>query len=276
TVFKVVVPTTIPSEDISRGYNSPYDYVAVFTDECGNILNNTNVSMIVDGKIYNLTTDENGVAYLNDTLAIGKHNILLVNPVSGENRTHIVTIVERLQENKDIVMDFCDGTYYSVRAYGDDAKPIAGVTVTITVNGVSYDVLTNADGYAVLKIRLNPKTYTITAEWKDYKINKIVVRQTLKAKSVKVKKSANKFKYSASLKWSNGKPIVGEIITFKFKGKTYKAKTNKKGIAKITFNKKVLSKLKAGKKYKINVTYNHVDSGYTSVNSIVKKIKVKN
>ena len=171
-------------------------------------------------------------------------------------------------------MDFCDGTYYSVRAYGDDAKPIAGVTVTITVNGVSYDVVTNADGYALLKIRLNPKTYTITAEWKDYKINKIVVRQTLKAKSVKIKKSANKFKYSASLKWSSGKPIVGEIITFKFKGKTYKAKTNKKGIAKITFNKKVLSKLKAGKNYKINVTYNHVDSGYTSVNSIIKKIKV--
>ena len=274
-LFKVVVPTTIPSEDISRGYNSPYDYKAVFTDEFGNILNNTNVSMIVNGKIYNLTTDENGVAYLNDTLAVGKHDILLINPVSGENRTHIVTIVERLQENKDIVMDFCDGTYYSVRAYGDDAKPIAGVTVTITVNGVSYDVVTNADGYALLKIRLNPKTYTITAEWKDYKINKLVVRQTLKAKSMKVKKSANKFKYSASLKLSNGKPIVGKIIIFKFKGKTYKAKTNKKGIAKITINKKVLSKLIVGKKYKINVTYNHVDNGYTSVNSIIKKIVVK-
>ena len=98
------------------------------------------------------------------------------------------------------------------------------------------------------------------SEWKDYKINKLVVRQTLKAKSVKVKKSANKFKYSANLKWSNGKPIVGEIITFKFKGKTYKAKTNKKGIAKITFNKKVLSKLKAGKKYKINV---NIKNSYT-------------
>ena len=92
---------------------------------------------------------------------------------------------------------------------------------------------------------------------------------------MKVKKSANKFKYSASLKLSNGKPIVGKIINFKFKGKTYKAKTNKKGIAKITINKKVLSKLIVGKKYKINVTYNHVDNGYTSVNSIIKKIVVK-
>ena len=194
----------------------------------------------------------------------------------NKNINREITIVERLQEDKNLIMDFSDGSYYRVRAYGDDGQPIAGVTVTITVNGVSYDVVTDKDGYVVLKIRLNPKTYTITAEWNDYKINKIVVRQTLKAKSVKVKKSANKFKYSASLKLSTGKPIVGEIITFKFKGKTYKAKTNKKGIAKITFNKKVLSKLKVGKNYKINVTYNHVDNGYTSVNSIVKKIKITN
>ena len=276
-LFKVVVPTTIISNDINRGYNSSYDYVAVFIDEFGNKLNNTNVSMIVDGIRYNMTTNEDGVAYLNTTtLSVGNHTIQLINPVSGEITNHKINIVERLQENKDIVMDFCDGTYYSVRAYGDDGQPIAGVTVTITVNGVSYDVVTDKDGYAVLKIRLNPKTYTITAEWNDYKINKIVVRQTLKAKSVKVKKSANKFKYSASLKLSTGKPIVGEIITFKFKGKTYKAKTNKKGIAKITINKKVLSKLKVGKKYKIKITYNHVDNGYTSVNSIAKKIKIKN
>jgi len=183
-------------------------------------------------------------------------------------------LLKDFRKNKDIVMDFCDGTFYSVRAYGDDGQPIAGVTVTISVNGISYDVVTNKEGYALLKIRLNPKTYIITAEWKDYKINKIVVKQTLKANSVKIKKSSKKFKYSAILKWSNKKPIIGKIITFKFKGKIYKSKTNKKGIAKITFNKKLLNKLKVGKKYNINITYSHVDNGYTSVNSLVKKVKV--
>jgi hypothetical protein len=203
------------------------------------------------------------------------HNITLYNPLTEEEETYIINIVERLQENNDIVMDFFDGTFYSVRAYGDDANPVSGVTVTITVNGVSYDVVTNQEGYALLKIRLNPKTYTITAEWKDCKTNKVIVRQTLKAKSLKVKKSSNKFKYSASLKWSNGKPIVGKVITFKFKGKTYVVKTNKKGVATIKIKKSVLKKLKVGKKYSINITYRETDSGYTAVNTIIKTIKIK-
>ena len=274
-LFKVVVPTTIPSSDISRGYKSPYDYVAVFTDEFGNKLNNTNVSMMVNGEIYNVTTDENGVAYLNVTLPVGTHEIKLFNPVSGENQTRTTTIVERLQENKDIVMDFCDGTYYSVRAYGDDAKPIQGVYVAITINGVSYDVKTNKDGYALLKIRLNPNKFKITAEWKDYKINKIIVKQTLKAKSATAKKSAKYFKYSATLKWSNGKAIVGKKIVFKFRGKKYVAKTNKKGVATIKIKKSALKKLKVGKKYYISITYNNIDNGYISVNNIAKLIKIK-
>ena len=272
-LFKVVVPTTIPSTNISRGYNSPYDYVATFTDEFGNKLNNTNVSMIVNGEIYNITTDENGTAYLNATLPVGVYEIKLVNPVSGENVTHTTTIVERLQENRDIVMDFCDGTHYRVRAYGDDGKPIEGVYVEITINGVTYDVKTDKNGYALLKIRLNPNKFKITAEWKDYKINKIVVRQTLKAKSVKAKQSKN-LKFSATLKWSSGKPIAGKKIVFKFRGKKYVAKTNKKGIATIKIKKSVLKKLKAGKKYHISITYNNIDNGYISVNNISKTIKI--
>jgi hypothetical protein len=41
----------------------------------------------------------------------------------------------------------------------------------------------------------------------------------------------------------------------KFKGKTYKAKTNKKGIATFKVPKKVIKKLKKGKKYKAVFTY---------------------
>ena len=37
--------------------------------------------------------------------------------------------------------------------------------------------------------------------------------------------------------------------------KTYKATTNKKGIAQFTINKNVIKKLKAGKTYTMKVTY---------------------
>ena len=60
----------------------------------------------------------------------------------------------------------------------------------------------------------------------------------------------------ATLKWTNGKAIKGKKIVFKFKGKKYKAKTNKKGVAKVTIkNKKLIKKLKKGKKYTYSAKY---------------------
>ena len=49
--------------------------------------------------------------------------------------------------------------------------------------------------------------------------------------------------------------IKGKKITFKFNGKTYNVKTNRKGIAKKTLNRKVIKKLKRGKTYAVKVTY---------------------
>lgn len=84
----------------------------------------------------------------------------------------------------------------------------------------------------------------------------------LTLKKVKVKKSAKKLVLRATLK-INGKAVKGKKIIFKFKGKKYKAKTNKKGVAKVTIKKKVLKKLKVGKKVKYQATYGKVTKKYT-------------
>lgn len=88
----------------------------------------------------------------------------------------------------------------------------------------------------------------------------------LTLKTVKVKKSARKLVLFATLKQS-GKALKGKTLTFTFKGKKYKAKTNTKGLAKVTVKKKVLKKLKAGK----NITYKVSYGGIT----VSKKVKVK-
>ena len=167
-------------------------------------------------------------------------------------------------------MDFVDGTYYVVRAIGDDGEPVgAGEFVDIYANTIHYSCRTDKDGYARLLINLNPKKYVLRAEYKNTEVvNNLVVKQTLKLvkKTVKVKKG-KKLKLKAKLKWSNGKPIKGKKIVFKFKGKKYKAKTNSKGIAKVTIKKKITKKLKKGKKYKYSATYR--------TNIVKGKVKVK-
>jgi hypothetical protein len=267
-VFKSVV---VPENETTRGWNSPYDYQATFLDKDGNLLKNTEVQFIADGKTYTAVTDDQGIAYLTESkLGVGQHNIVAVNPVTGERVNAKVTIVQRLVENKDLEMDFADGSYYVVRAIGDDGNPVGpGEFVDIYINTVHYSCRTDKDGYARIKINLNPGTFPVSAEYKNTKVdNDLVVKQTLKLvkKTVKVKKG-NKLVLKAKLKWSNGKAIKGKKITFKFKGKKYTGKTDSKGIAKVTIKKKVTKKLKKGKKYSYTATY--------ITNTVKGKVKIK-
>lgn len=81
-----------------------------------------------------------------------------------------------------------------------------------------------------------------------------VLKNTLTLKAVKVKKSAKKLVLTATLK-KGSKIYKNKKITFKFKGKKYTAKTNKKGVAKVTIKSSVLKKLKVGKTVKYQATY---------------------
>lgn len=83
-----------------------------------------------------------------------------------------------------------------------------------------------------------------------------VLKNTLTLKTVKVKKSAKKLVLTAKLK-KGSKVLKYKKITFKFKNKIYKAKTNSKGIAKVTVESKVLKKLKVGSKVTYSASYSN-------------------
>ena len=218
--------------------------------------------MSVNGKNITKTTDANGIAKLTKAeigSKAGTYTVTAYNPVTNETAVYNVTIINRLTGNKNINMYYFDGTKYSVNVYGDDGKLVGkNQIVVVKIGKKTYKVKTNAKGKAILKIpnTITPGKYTITAKYKDQTVkNTLKVKQVLKTtKTVKVKKSAKKLILKATLK--KGKvAIKNKKITFKFKGKTYKAKTNKKGLAKVTVKKNVIKKLKVGKKYTVKVTY---------------------
>ena len=166
-------------------------------------------------------------------------------------------------------MLYTSGSKYTVRVTVN-GNPVSGKTVNFVINGKKTTAVTDKNGYASVKITLNPKTkaYSVSAEYLGVKVNnKVTVKSIVVAKNLKVKKSAKTLKVKVTLKKVNGKYLKGKKLTLKFKGKTYKVKTNKKGVATFKIKKNVLKKLKAGKKYTYKVTY--------LKDTVSKKITVK-
>ncbi len=155
----------------------------------------------------------------------------------------------------DLNMYYGDSKAFKVKVYRNNKLVGKDKIVTIKIGSKKYNVKTDKNGVANLKITQIPKKYTITVIYKNKSLKKkLTVKQVLTLKTSKVKKSARKLVLQATLK--KGKTAIkGKFIKFKFAGKTYNAKTNKYGIAKTTIKKAVLNKLKAGKKTTYTATY---------------------
>ena len=163
-----------------------------------------------------------------------------------------------ITEGSDIVVKF-SGPYSFQNAfiYVDDEE----YGSILLDGGVSSEIIEDLPvGTHKIKVKFEDEdkfysnTFYVTVKAPDK------IKLTLK--KVKVKRSAKKLVLQATLK-INGKAAKGKVIKFKFNKKTYKAKTNRKGVAKITIKKKVLKKLKVGKKVKYQASYAKVTKKYT-------------
>lgn len=167
----------------------------------------------------------------------------------------------------DITTYYDSGDEYSVKVYNDDGTPVGkNHAVTFDIAGKTYKAKTNENGIASLKITEKPGNYKITATYGYSLTHDVVVKQILNLEPVKVKKSAKKLVLKTTLKQGQ-KAMASKRVTFKFNGKTYTAKTNSAGVAKVTIKKSVLNKLKEGKTINYQVSYGE---------SVVKKsVKVQ-
>ena len=236
------IKTTIIENDSStKTYNSKYAI---------KLLNTSDATVILNNVLYNVKTDKNGFIYIDILKKVGKYSLTVINNWNGENTTKTINIVPRISGNSDISKYYLGSKNYQVRVFNDDGNIASGVYVKITIGGKTYNVKTNKNGIATLKLTQKPNKYTITASYKGFKVsNKVVIKTTIITKNLSKKKSKTA-KFTVKLLNSNGKILKSKIVTIKFKGKTYKVKTNSKGIAKLTINKNI----KVGK-YNILTSY---------------------
>ena len=265
--IKVIPSVGISSiivDDLKRAAGSSYDLKARLLDKNANPLQNKVVTIVINGNDYECISDEYGYVYLKNTLSEGVFKVTFENPSTGEKLTKNITIVKRITGNKDISIDYSYSGTYKIRLYADNGQVVgSGEKAVISINGKSTTVKSDKNGYVTFKISsLLPKTYTITAKYKNVKVsNKIVIKQILKAKNMIYKRYKVK-KYTATLKTSSGIAIKNKKVTFKINGKIYNGKTNKKGI--VTVNIKNLNKIG---KHKISINYLKT--------SIIKTITIK-
>ena len=200
-----------------------------------------------------MTSDGNGEIAFNIDLNVGNHQFTIINPLNNESITDNIQIIPRLTGNEDIVMYYGANKYYRVKVFDDYGKTLKAETISIVINGKVYNVKTNKNGIAGVKLnKFKVGKYTASINYKGFKVsNKITVRSTLTAKNKSVKKK-KVVKFTAKLVNVNGKALKAKKITFKIKGKTYKVKTNKKGIATLK-----LKKLKAGR-YTVKTSFGAV------------------
>ncbi len=233
-----VLSTIVLISDLTKTYGSYYTFQLL--DTSGNPLKNHEISVEIGGINEFIESDSNGVFSLKIDQKVGNYKLVIVNPVNGEEISKTIKVVSRITENKDVTIYYGAGKSYTVKVFDDNGNPMNGASVKFSINGKTYTRTSNQNGYASFKLTLNPATYTITASYKGFSVsNKIVIKPTLIMSAKTVKKSKT-FKYTVKLLNTNGKILKNKKITVKFRGKTYKANTNSKGIA--NFNIKALSK----------------------------------
>ena len=197
--------------------------------------------------------------YMNETSFISKDMASWIDlaPLNKTVCLKVYTVADntKLVNNKNISVDYVGGSYFSVKVVTEDGVPVgSGESVIFTINGKTIGVQTDSNGIAKILINEKPGRYTITINYKGqtYK-NTVTVKHVIAANKVTVKNTYKKLVIKATLK-INGKSVKGRVIKFTFKGKTYKAKTNTKGIATVIIKQTLIQKL-SKKSYPVKVIY---------------------
>ncbi len=263
---------SITSNDVTKYYKGSTKYTATFFDASGKALANSDVTISVNGASSTVKTDANGVASKDINLKPGTYSVVATNPITGFTLTNTFTILSTITAS-DITKVYADGRKFYATFLKSNGKALANKYIKFKINGKTYTKKTNSNGVAGLSLKsLKKGTYKIISYNRDglTKTNSVkVVKSTatsltaytytfLKSdkKVIKVK-LLNKYGYA---------PSKGKIIKFKINGKTYKAKTNKNGVAKIT-----LPSLKEGV---YTVAYKFAKSGYYKASSAKSMVTI--
>ena len=196
---------------------------------------NETVTFEINGGSYNRISDENGTARMAINLGPGNYTIKTTyNNITVENT---ITVLPTLIAD-NLVKYFKNASQFYVSLIDGEGNPVAGVNITMNINGVFYNRTTNENGTAKLNINLAPGEYILTAIdpltglMMSYNIT---VLATLNATDLEMKyKDGSTF--NVTVLDGQGKPLANAKVTFNINGVLYNRYSDSNGIAKLNIN----------------------------------------
>lgn len=252
---------------------------------------NITVNVIIDGENFGyVELDENATAkFVITNLRNGDHKLEFSTPVNGtqvngttEFSINVPNVGSQISAKAASIVavntanDGKVGEYFTATLKDSSGNVLPNKKVQITIATKKYTVTTDEDGVAKLQLNIaKANTYTCSICFladNTYNSSFEMVKVTVKKQASKIApaKKSYTFKVKAkktvkvTLKNAKGKAIKGKYVTLKIKNKTFKAKTNNKGVATIKVNFAKKGKYTALAKFAGDNTYK----------AISKKVKV--
>ena len=227
----------IVSDGLEKYYGNDKALEFRLIDVSGQGVANETVTIVINGRPYNRTTDANGTVSININLNSGNYTITATcGNVSGDAEVIILPTIE----GQDITKVFRNATQYEATFLDTDGNVLNNTEVIFNINGVMYKRITNANGIARLNINLPQGKYIITAinpVNSEMHANNITVLSLIAENADLTKYYKNTSQYVVRIIGADGNPVkAGEVVTFNINGVLYNRTTNASGHVKLNIN----------------------------------------
>ena len=243
------VSTNITKVKTEMGtYNARYSktgtvFKIILKDANGTALSNQSVSYKINGKTYKATTSESGIALFN-TPALNKGTYSITATYNGDSQYLKSSVSKKIKvissiSASNMAIAYGASKQFTARFYKDNGN-LQQNNVKITLNGKTYTIKTDSNGYAKISLStLLPGTYKIKL-YNPYSKETVTKTVTVKKDSAKFTASnkyilpKTKSSYTVVLKNSQNKALKNVKVYFRYNNKQVTASTNANGEAKVT------------------------------------------
>ena len=205
-------------------YRDGSKLIVNLSDESKKPIANATIFFNINGKIYNRTTNDDGLAFLTINLAANQY---LVNvSCAGDSKYNPIEDIGKINVKSTILANntslfYLDGTKFVGKFLNTTGAVLTNYDVKFNINGVFYNRITDLNGLAKLTINLRPGNYTITTIVDELAIgNNIEVLPTLITKNLDMK-YLDGSSFTAQTLNNLGMPLTNQNITFNINGVFY-------------------------------------------------------